>query len=64
MTNDFRLDSYRPLKTLSKGPYGEVVLAEHRKLNCRRIIKTVFRIHPFYDRLTNEARILQKLRNE
>ena len=64
MTNDFRLDSYRPLKTLSKGPYGEVVLAEHRKLHCRRIIKTVFRIHPFYDRLTNEARILQKLRNE
>lgn len=64
MNNDFRLSSYSSVKVLKKSRYGEVELAWHKELKCRRIIKTVYRLHPQYDKLTCEARTLQKLKNE
>lgn len=64
MINDYRLSNYQLLKTLQKNRYGEVELVLHNELGCKRVIKTVYRLHPFYDALKNEARILQSLRNE
>ncbi len=64
MINDYRLSNYQLLKTLQKGRYGEVELVLHKELKCRRVIKTVYKLHPFYEVLANEARILQSLRNE
>ncbi|MCQ2538534.1 MAG: protein kinase [Lachnospiraceae bacterium] len=64
MINDYRLSGYSLLKVLQKGSCGEVELALHKELGCRRIIKTIYRTHPQYDTLTKEARTLQKIRNE
>lgn len=64
MINDYRLSGYSTLKVLQKSEFGEVELVHHKELDCRRVIKTIYRLHPQYDLLTKEARTLQKLRNE
>ena len=64
MINDYRLGSYLVLKVLRQNETGEVVLAEHKNLKCRRIIKTVYKVHPHYDLLAKEARTLEKLKCE
>ena len=58
------IDGYRVLKVLKESRSGVVMLAEHEGLGARRIIKCLSKEHPDYDRLTREARIMQRFRNE
>ncbi|MCR5585246.1 MAG: serine/threonine protein kinase [Lachnospiraceae bacterium] len=60
----FDIDGYRVLKVLKESKTGAVILAEHKGLGARRIIKCLSEEHPDYEQLTREARIMQRFRSE
>ncbi len=57
------IDGYLVLKVLKENRYGAVILAEHRDLKARRIIKCLSEHHPDHDLLLKEAIILQKFKS-
>ena len=60
----FDIDGYRVLKVLKESKTGAVILAEHKGLGARRIIKCLSEEHPDYEQLTREARIMQRFRSD
>lgn len=56
------LDKYRIVSMLGDSHRsGDVFLAEHIRLQTRRVIKRIRKTHPFYSQLAREADILGKL---
>ncbi len=60
----FEIDGYRVLKVLKESKTGAVILAEHKSLGARRIIKLLTTEHPDYEQLTREAKIMQRFRSD
>lgn len=59
-----RIDEYTILRTLKEGPSGKVLLAEHKSLGSRRVLKIIPRQDPEAVLILNEARTIERLRNE
>ncbi len=57
------LGKYRIETMLGGAGSGEVFLAEHVKLQARRVIKRIRKGHPFYRQLAGEAEILKRLKH-
>lgn len=60
MLSDELLNKYNVLQLLHHGIGGDVWLAEHKKLGCRRVIKVIEKSHPQHEVLAREAKILQQ----
>ena len=54
------LNKYNVLQLLHHGIGGDVLLAEHKALGCKRILKVIEKSHPQHDLLAKEAKILQQ----
>ncbi len=54
------LNKYHVLKLLHHGIGGDVWLAEHISLACKRVLKTISKSHPQHDVLAREAKMLQQ----
>ena len=61
MENELLFGKYRILQLLANGSGGEVVLAEHKALGERRIIKRLLKNRPFYEERKREAYTLKLL---
>jgi len=55
------LDKYRIVSMLGGTASSDVFLAEHVKLQAKRVMKRIRKNHPFYAQLAGEVRILRNL---
>lgn len=60
MISDELRTKYNILQLLHRGVGGDVWLAEHKSLGCKRVLKTIEKSHPQHDLLAREAKILQQ----
>lgn len=60
MLSDELLNKYNVLQLLHHGIGGDVWLAEHKALGCKRVIKVIEKSHPQHNVLAQEAKILQQ----
>ena len=60
MLPDELLNKYNVLQLLHRGIGGEVWLAEHKALGCKRVLKAIEKSHPQYTMLAREANLLQQ----
>ena len=57
------LNKYHVLQLLHHGIGGDVWLAEHIALGCKRVLKAISKSHPWHDVLAREAKMLQQCRH-
>lgn len=60
MLPDELRNKYIILQLLHHGIGGDIWLAEHRALGCKRILKSIEKSHPQYKELAREANMLQQ----
>lgn len=60
MINNELQIKYNVLQLLHRGIGGDVWLAEHKSLGCKRVLKIIEKNHPYHDLLAREAIILQQ----
>jgi len=58
------LDRYRVLKQVSSGEHTVVWLAQHRSLDCKRIVKGIRKSSPLHNMLKAEAQTLKELEHQ
>jgi len=60
MQSNELLNKYQILQLLHRGIGGDVWLAEHKALGCKRVLKVIEKSNPHYELLAREAKILQQ----
>ena len=60
MQSNELLNKYQILQLLHRGIGGDVWLAEHKALGCKRVLKVIEKSNPHHELLAREAKILQQ----
>lgn len=60
MQSNELLNKYQILQLLHRGIGGDVWLAEHKALGCKRVLKVIEKTNPHHELLAREAKILQQ----